>query len=243
MVSSEVWGAEIAERYDADERDMFDPDVLGATVRFLAESADGGDALEFAVGTGRVAIPLAAQGIRVCGIELSEPMAAQLLAKAPELPVTIGDMARTRVPGQFGLVYLVFNTLGNLLTQDEQVDCFVNAARHLSPGGRFVIEIGVPPLRHLPPGATAVPFDVTQRHTGFDTFELASQHLTSHHYYRDDDGAIRYGAGTFRFVWPSELDLMARIAGLEFEARYADWDRGPFTDDSPKHVSVWRKPV
>ncbi len=154
-------------------------------------------------------------------------------------------MATTVVDGagSFALVYLVYNTISNLQTQDEQVECFVNAARHLAPGGRFVIEVGVPPLRRLPPTQSAVPFDVSDDHVGFDTFELATQQSTSHHFTRESDGTWRRGAGHFRFTWPAELDLMARIAGLRLEARYADWDRSPFADESTKHVSVWRKPA
>jgi hypothetical protein len=151
-------------------------------------------------------------------------------------------MATARVPGRFSLVYLVWNTIGNLRTQDEQVACFRNAAVHLSPGGRFVIEVGVPPLRRLPPGQTAVPFVVGNEHTGFDTFDLVTQAAVSHHYSRADDGTVRYHAHNFRYVWPAELDLMARLAGLELEDRFADWNRAPFTSESDGHVSVWRVP-
>jgi hypothetical protein len=174
-------------------------------------------------------------------------MAAQLRAKVDDrtLPVTIGDMATTVVEGAgtFSLVYLVYNTIGNLLTQDAQVACFENAARHLAPGGRFVIEVGVPPLRRLPPTQSAVPFDVSDGHVGLDTFDLANQTLVSHHFTKDGDGSWRRGVGTFRYVWPAELDLMARIAGLSLEARYAGWDRSPFTSESTQHVSVWRRPA
>jgi SAM-dependent methyltransferase len=244
MTSSERWTSAEAERYDAEEHDMTSPAVLGPTVDFLAELAGEGRALEFAIGTGRVGVPLHERGVRVVGIELSEPMVAVLRRKVDEkaLPVTIGDMATTRVPGEFSLVYLVYNTISNLLTQDEQVECFRNAARHLAPGGRFVIELGVPPLRWLPPGQVAVPFDVSDRHLGFDTFELAEQVLTSHHFTRVGD-SYRRGTSRHRYAWPAELDLMARIAGLELEQRVADWDGSPFTDDSTKHVSVWRKPL
>jgi SAM-dependent methyltransferase len=244
MVSSEVWDEDTAERYDDADDPMFSAQVVGATVDLLAELAGGGRALELAIGTGRVGVPLRQRGVPVVGIELSEPMVAQLRRKAdPDtLPVVVGDMATTVVPGEFTLVYLVYNTISNLLTQDEQVECFRNAARHLGPGGRFVVELGVPPLRRLPPGQLAVPFDVGERHLGFDTFDLVHQRLVSHHYTREGD-RFRYGAGTFRYAWPAELDLMARIAGLELETRVADWDRSPFTDDSEKHVSVWRKPA
>jgi SAM-dependent methyltransferase len=244
MTSSELWTRATAERYDADEHEMTSPAVLGPTVEFLAALAGGGRALEFAIGTGRVGVPLRERGVEVVGIELSEPMVDVLRRKVDEatLPVTIGDMATTRVAGEFSLVYLVYNTISNLLTQAEQVECFENAARHLSPGGRFVIELGVPPLRWLPPGQVAVPFDVSDGHLGFDTFELAEQILTSHHFTRDGD-TYRPGRSRHRYAWPAELDLMARIAGLELEQRISDWNGSAFTDESTKHVSVWRKPV
>jgi SAM-dependent methyltransferase len=243
VTSSEVWDDETARRYDDPEDPMFSDAVLTPTLDLLADLAGDGRALELAIGTGRVGVPLRARGVPVAGIELSEPMLAQLRTKvdAASLPVAVGDMATTRVEGEFALVYLVYNTISNLLTQDEQVECFRNAARHLRPGGRFLVELGVPPLRSLPPGQTAVPFDVSERHLGFDTFELSTQHLVSHHFTREGD-RFRRSAGRFRYAWPAELDLMARLAGLEPEARYADWDRSPFTDDSTRHVSVWRKP-
>ncbi len=243
MVSSDLWSAESAQRYDASSADMFAPEVLGPTVDFLADLARGGRVLELAVGTGRVAIPMAERGLDVSGIELSEPMVDQLRAKRSDLPVVVGDMATTVVPGEFSLVYLVYNTISNLRTQAEQVACFRNAARHLAPGGRFVIELWVPTIRRFPPGQTAVPFDITDRHLGFDTLDLATQQGTSHHYSRNPDGSFRYGASNFRYLWAAECDLMAQLAGMDLEARYADWDRSPFTGDSESHVSVWRKPA
>lgn len=246
MTSSELWTRATADRYDAEEAENSSAAVLGPALAFLAELAGDGRALEFAIGTGRVGIPLRELGVPVVGIELSEHMAAVLRRKADEdtLPVTIGDMATTVVPGGFTLVYLVYNTISNLLTQDEQVDCFRNAARHLEPGGRFVIELLVPPLRFLPPGRTAVPFDVSERHLGFDTVDMVEQMLVSHHFTRDgDDGRYRRANSRHRYAWPAELDLMARIAGLELERRVADWDGAPFTQDSAKHISVWRKPA
>jgi SAM-dependent methyltransferase len=244
MTSSDLWNEATARRYDDDSAEMFAPEVLDPAVDFLAALAGTGRALELAVGTGRVAVPLVARGVPVVGIELSEPMVAQLRRKvgAATLPVAVGDMATTRVSGEFALVYLVFNTLGNLRTQSEQVECFRNAARHLAPGGRFVVEIGVPALRLLPPGQVAVPFDVSDRHTGFDTYDPVTQQATSHHYTRETDGSIRHGTHHFRYVWPAECDLMAQLAGLELERRVADWDGSPFGPDSTKHVSVWRKP-
>ncbi|MCX3058266.1 class I SAM-dependent DNA methyltransferase [Streptomyces beihaiensis] len=246
MTSSELWNRAAADRYDAEETAMSSAAVIGPTIEFLAELAGDGRALEFAVGTGRVGVPLQERGVPVVGIELSEHMAAVLRRKADEgtLPVTIGDMATTVVPGEFALVYLVYNTITNLLTQDEQVECFRNAARHLRPGGRFVIEVGVPPLRSLPPGQVAVPFDVSADHLGFDTFDLVEQLLVSHHFVPEgDSGHYRRDHSRHRYVWPAELDLMARIAGLELERRVSGWDGAPFTQDSQKHVSVWRKPA
>ncbi|MDF3299374.1 class I SAM-dependent DNA methyltransferase [Streptomyces tropicalis] len=244
MTSSELWGHATAERYDAEEAGISSAAALGPALAFLADLAGDGRALEFAIGTGRVGVPLRELGIPVSGIELSAHMAAVLRRKVDEgrLPVTLGDMATTVVPGEFSLVYLVYNTITNLLTQDEQVECFRNAARHLRPGGRFVIELGVPPLRFLPPEQVAVPFDVSERHVGFDTFDLVGQVLVSHHLTQDgDDGRYRRTASRHRYAWPAELDLMARIAGLTLERRVADWDGTPFTQDSRKHVSVWRK--
>lgn len=244
MTSSDLWDADSAERYDATSADMFDPQVLGPTVDFLAELANHGPALELAIGTGRVAVPLAAHGIRVCGIELSQPMVDRLRGKvtADQIPVVVGDMSTASVPGRFSLVYLVFNTLGNLRTQPEQVECFRNAARHLVPGGHFVIELWVPGIRRFPPGQAAVPFHLDGHHAGLDTYDLATQQGTSHHYYREDDGTVRYAATNFRYVWPGECDLMAQLAGLELVGRVADWDGRPFTSDSESHISVWRKP-
>jgi SAM-dependent methyltransferase len=223
---------------------MFAPEVLEPTVDLLADLAGVGPVLELAIGTGRVAVPLLRRGLAVSGIELSPAMVERLHAKvrADELPVVVDDMATATAPGEFSLVYLVFNSISNLRTQDEQVACFRNAARHLGPGGRFVVELFVPPLRRLPPGQTAVPFDVTEEHLGFDTIDVVTQTLTSHHYSRQADGSVRHGAGHFRYAWPAELDLMAALAGMGLEHRWADWDRSPFTADSEKHVSVWRLP-
>ena len=244
MTSSDLWDAETAARYEESSAHMYAPDVLDPAVEFLAGLAADGPALELAIGTGRVAIPLAARGIPVSGIELSEPMVDQLRRKVPadELAVVIGDMATARVPGKFALVYVVWNSLGNLRTQDEQVQCFANAARHLAPGGRFVVELGVPGIRRFPPGQAAVPFHVDDHHVGFDTYDMTTQRGTSHHYTRSADGTVRYGASNFRYIWPAECDLMARLAGLELEQRVADWHGRTFTSDSESHVSVWRRP-
>lgn len=243
MTSSDLWDDETARRYDASVADRFAPEVIEPTIAFLAALAGDGPALEFAVGTGRVAVPLAARGVAVTGIELSPPMVERLRGKvdATTIPVVVGDMATTTVPGRFALVYLVFNTLGNLRTLDEQVACFRNAARHLVPGGRFVVELGVPPLRRLPPGQVAVPFDVSDEHLGFDTYDVVTQQGTSYHYWSRADEAPRHGVHHFRYAWPAECDLMARLAGMTLESRVADWDGSPFTADSESHVSVWRR--
>lgn len=241
MTSSDLWDARTAERYDDSSSFMFSPDVLDPAVAYLAHLAGGGPALEFAIGTGRVAIPLVERGIPVTGVELSEPMVHQLHLKMPDLPVIVGDMATSTAPGKFSLVYLVWNGIGNLRTQAEQVACFRNAARHLAPGGRVVIELWVPGIRRFPPGQDGVPFHIGEHHVGFDTYDMATQQGTSHHYRRHPDGTVTYGASNFRYIWPAECDLMAQLAGLTLESRVADWDEAPFTGDSESHVSVWRR--
>jgi len=220
---------------------MFEPAALEPVVDFLAELAGDGDALELGIGTGRVALPLARRGVRVRGIDLSEAMVARLRAKpgAEEIDVAIGDFATTRVEGTFSLAYLVFNTINNLTTQDAQVACFQNVAAHLEPGGCFVIEVGVPGLQRLPPGETFQAFDVSAAHLGFDEYDIASQGLISHHYSLVA-GAWEAASIPFRYVWPSELDLMARLAGMTLRDRFRDWNREPFTSESRKHVSVWQ---
>jgi SAM-dependent methyltransferase len=208
-------------------------------VDFLARLAAEGAALEFGVGTGRIAVPLRRRGVPVHGIELSRPMAARVPAGSG-VEVTIGDFATTRVPGAFRLVYLLRNTITNLATQDEQVACFRNAAAHLEPGGRFVIEVYVPQLRRLPPGETVHPFTVTPTHLGFEEYDVAAQLARSHHYWVVD-GTLETYSTPHRYVWPAELDLMARLAGLTLDERWAGWTDEPFTGDSEAHVSVWRR--
>ena len=244
MATSDVWDEETARRYDADAAEMFAPEVLDPMLDVLVRLAGPGAALELAIGTGRVGIPLAARGVPVAGIELSEAMVRELRRKVDEatVPVVVGDMTTTEVAGEFALVYLVWNTLSNLRPQAEQVECFRNAARHLVPGGRFVIELWVPPIRRLPPGQTAVPMGVGEGHLVFDTYDLTTQECTSHHYRSRADGTTVYSTGHFRYCWPAECDLMAQLAGLELESRAADWDGRPFTSASESHVSVWRKP-
>ena len=234
------FGEDVAERYDTSLPDMYDPAVLDPAVDFLAELARGGAALELGIGTGRIALPLAQRGIAVHGIDLSEAMVAKLRAKpgAEGIGVTIGDIATTRVDGSFTLAYLVFNTIMNLTTQDEQVACFRNAAAHLEPGGCFVIEVMVPELQRLPFGETFRPFDVSARHLGFDEYDVVSQGLISHHY-NATDGKFELLSMPFRYAWPAELDLMARLAGMTLRERWSDWNREAFTRESTKHVSVW----
>jgi SAM-dependent methyltransferase len=239
----DYFGEDVAIRYDASAGAMFDADVLDPTVDLLAELAGNRPALEFAIGTGRVALPLAARGVRVSGIELSTAMAERLRAKDHDqrIQVTIGDMTEMRVEGRFGLVYLVYNTIGNVDTQDQQVAVFANASAHLEPGGCFVIEVGVPRLRHLPPGDDAHVFSHAPGYVGYDRYvDLVTQQAVSHHFYADESGTRDFRT-PFRFVWPSELDLMAQLAGMPLRDRWAGWDRAPFTAESTSHVSVWEK--
>jgi SAM-dependent methyltransferase len=242
---NEIWDDRIARRYDTPGTGMFAPDVLGPAVDRLATLADGGRALEFAIGTGRVAVPLAGRGVPVTGIELSQPMIDQLRTKADErtIPVVVGDMAAATAPGRYSLVYLVFNTISNLLTQPEQVACFRNAARHLAPGGRFVIELEVPELRSLPPGKPAVVFGSEPGYIGLDTYDVLNQRLVSHHFRYDDSGRAELFRSPHRYIWPAELDLMAQLAGLVLESRHADWAGAQFVAESPSHVSVYRRDV
>jgi SAM-dependent methyltransferase len=234
----------VAERYDESEADMFEPEVLEPAVDFLAELAAGGRALELGIGTGRIALPLSQRGIRVHGIDLSQAMVARLRAKpgGEDIGVTIGDFATTRVDGTFSVAYVVFNTIMNLTTQDEQVACFRNVAAHLEPGGCFVIEVGVPQLRRLPPGDTARVFHVSETRWGVDEYDVATQGLTSHHF-ELVDGKLERVSMPFRYAWPAELDLMARLAGMRLRERWSGWKREPFTSESRAHVSVWEKPA
>lgn len=230
----------IAERYDADAADLFQPSVVDPVVSFLAELAGEGGALELGIGTGRIALPLSQRGVRVHGIDLSPAMVAQLRPKpgAEDIGVTVGDFATTRVSETFRLAYLVYNTIMNLTTQDEQVECFRNAAAHLEPGGCFVIEVMVPALQRLLPGETVRAFTLSPTRIGFD--EIAAQILYSHHYVVDG-GQLEVFSAPYRYVWPSELDLMARLAGMTLRERWSSWARQPFTSDSTTHVSVWEK--
>src|SRR5918999_4453123 len=236
------FGERVAARFDERYAYQADPAVVDPIVAFLAELAGDGAALELGIGTGRIALPLARRGIHVHGIELSEAMVARLRAKpgAERIGVTIGDFATTTVEATFSVAYLVFNTIGNLTTQDGQVACFQNVAAHLEPGGCFVVEVGIPQLQRLPPGETIRPFTVTPAHLGFEVYDVATQIAWSHHYWVVD-GAVETLSAPFRHVWPSELDLMARLADMTLRERWSDWARAPFTSDSPSHVSVWEK--
>ncbi len=238
------FGEGVAERYDESSADMFDPAVIDPVVDFLAELASEGAALELGIGTGRIALPLSQRGVRVQGIDLSEAMVATLREKpgGEEIDVAIGDFATTRVDGTFSLAYLVFNTINNLTSQDEQVACFRNVAAHLEPGGCFVIEVGVPGLRTLPSGKRFRVFDFSETHIGIDEYDVERQGLVSHHFSLLDDGRWRLVSMPFRYVWPEELDLMARMAGMKLRERWSGWSREPFTNESTKHVSVWEKP-
>jgi SAM-dependent methyltransferase len=240
----DYFGEHVAARYDETSAEMFDPAVVDPAVDFLAGLAGHGAALELGIGTGRIALPLARRGVEVHGIDLSEAMVARLRAKpgAERIGVTVGDFATTTVEGRFSLAYLVFNTINNLTTQDEQVACFQNAAAHLEPGGCFVIEVGVPALQRLPPGETVRAFTVSASRLGFDEYDVVSQGLISHHY-TVVDGRLEVASVPFRYVWPSELDLMARLAGMRLRERWSGWRREPFTSDSTRHVSVWEKPA
>jgi SAM-dependent methyltransferase len=239
----DYFGERVAETYDG-STGVFAPGAVNATVGLLAELAGDGRALEFGIGTGRIALPLASRGVPVHGIDLSRAMVARLRAKpgGDAVGVRIGDFATTRVDGTFSLVYLVFNTIMNLTTQDAQVACFGNAAAHLEPGGCFVIELGVPQLRRLPPGQDILPWRLSEEQIVCYSYDFATQAMRGH-YVNFSDGRGEYSTIPFRYVWPSELDLMARLAGLRLRERWGGWAREPFTGESRQHVSVWEKPA
>jgi SAM-dependent methyltransferase len=234
----------VAARYDEAAAELFDAAVVDPAVGFLAELAGSGRALELGIGTGRIALPLAQRGVPVHGIELSNAMASRLREKpdGEDIGVTIGDFAMTTVEGTFAVAYVVFNTIGNLITQAAQVACFRNVAAHLEPGGCFVIELGIPELQRLPPGDTMRVFHASPTHWGIDEYDVANQRLTSHHL-ELVDGRFELFSLPFRYIWPAELDLMAQLAGMTLRERWGDWNQEPFTSDSEKHVSVWEKPA
>jgi SAM-dependent methyltransferase len=245
MRQDEIWDLDAAQRYDTPGTGMFAAEVLGPTVDRLAELAGDGRALEFAIGTGRVAIPLAERGVPVTGIELSRPMIDRLRTKIDEerMPVVVGDMATARAPGEYALVYLVFNTISNLLTQAEQVACFRNAACHLMPGGCFVIELWVPELRKLPPGQQATVWISEPGYIGLDTYDVLQQQVVSHHFRFGDGRQAQLFRSPHRYIWPAELDLMAQLGGFQLESRHADWSGSDFTAESRSQVSVYRLPT
>jgi SAM-dependent methyltransferase len=236
------FGTRVAARYDESSAEMFQPGVVEPAVEVLAELAGDGRALELGIGTGRVALPLAARGVPVHGIDMSRAMVAQLRAKpgGDAIGVTIGDFATTTVDGRFSVAYLVFNTIMNLTSQAAQVACFRNVATHLEPGGCFVVEVGVPDLRSLPPGQTVVPFQVGPTGWAYDVYDVATQAMSSN-YVDVADGRGEYRSIPFRYVWPAELDLMAELAGLRLRERWDGWTRQPFTHESRQHVSIWAK--
>ena len=240
MTAPDHFAGRVAERYDEQSAWMFATEVVEPAVDFLAELAGDGAALELGIGTGRIALPLRQRGVRVAGTDLSPDMVAQLRAKpgGEAVDVTIGDFATSRVPGSFSLAFLLFNTIMNLTTQEAQVACFRNVAAHLEPGGCFVIEVGLPDLQRLPHGERFRPFHVGRTHIGIDEYDIANQGLISHHYRGGDVHGV-----PFRYVWPSELDLMAQLAGMRPRERWSGWGREPFTSVSEKLVGVWEKPA
>ena len=244
MHDDDYFDEPVAARYDESAAEMFETAVVQPAVDFLAELAGSGRALELGIGTGRIALPLVARGVPVHGIDLSEAMVERLRAKpgGDGIGVTVGDFATTSVDGSFSVAYLVFNTIMNLTTQAAQVACFRNVAAHLEPGGCFAIEVGIPDLQRLPPGETIRAFDVSDSRWGFDEYDVAMQGLTSHHF-EIVDGRVERLSIPFRYVWPSELDLMAQLAGMRLRERWSGWRREPFTSDSRKHISVWEKEV
>lgn len=243
VVASITWKQELADVYDETSAAMFHPHVVGPAVDVLCELARGGPVLEFAVGTGRIALPLSARGVLVEGIELSQPMVDQMSKKpgADQVPVVVGDMTTTRVPGTFSLVYLVWNTIMNVTTQAEQVAVFVNAARHLDPGGHFVVEVMVPQLRRFPAGEGRRVFDLSDDHVGIETIDDFVEQITTSHHWMAVDGRLVRDSAPFRYIWPSELDLMGQLAGFQLVDRWAGWTKKPFTSDSTNQVAVFQK--
>ena len=242
MRHEDIWDKQAADNYDTPGTGMFAPELLGPTVERLVELADGGRALELAIGTGRVAVPLSERGVPVSGIEIAPAMVERLREKvdAATMPVVIGDMTTATVSGEFSLAFLVFNGISNVLTQAEQIACFQNAARHLTPGGRFVIELWVPELPKEPPAAQAIVGRVEPGYIMVDTYDVVAQHVVSNHFRFSDTAPPTLFRSPHRYVWPAELDLMAQLAGFELESRHADWSGSPFTETSRSHISVYR---
>jgi len=237
-----VWDKKTAQNYDTPDIGMFSEKVITPTVQFLKNLANNGNVLEFAVGTGRIAIPLSNSGVCVYGIDYSQAMVDELYKKTSSdiLPVVVGDMTTTKINEEFSLVYLVFNSISNLLTQEAQIECFKNAASHLTKGGKFVIELWVPELRKLPPGQSAVVFATEEKYVGLDTYDLDNQIVTSNHFHLNSDyGKANVFKTKHRYIWPAELDLMAMIAGFNLENRFSDWNSSPFNFECRSHVSVY----
>ncbi len=232
----------VASRYERLWPELFDPAVVDPAVGFLAGLAGVGPVLELGIGTGRIAIPLSRRGVAVHGVDLSPAMLTQLRAQpdAGAIGVTVGDFARVTVGRTFRLAYLLRNTITNLTTQDEQIDCFRNVAAHLEPAGLFVIENYIPALQQIPPGETIRVFTRTPTHLGFEEYDVAAQIAISHHYWVID-GELKTFSSPHRYLWPAELDLMARLAGMTLRERWTDWLRTPFTSQSRTHISVWEK--
>lgn len=235
-----IFDKRIAESYDRHHQS--DPRELAQMAEVLKELTTGGRALEFAIGTGRVALPLQGLGVEVAGIELSKAMVQELRKKetGPPMTVAIGDMTTTQTPGPFSLVYLVYNTIDNLTSQEAQLACFQNAAGHLEVGGRFLVETLVPPLQKIPFGQTKLAFSRSENHWGIDEFDVTTQNYRSHHV-RFEEGTHRKLSVPFRYAWPAEMDLMAKMAGMTLEQRWSDWMKSPFGNESNRHISIWRK--
>ena len=236
-----TYGDRVADVYDDRHQER---DDLTSVVGLLAELAAGGKALELGIGTGRIALPLAERGVEVHGIDASEAMVAKLRAKAcgDAIPVTTGDFADVRVSESYALVYVVFNTLFNLQTQDDQVRCFRSVAEHLNRDGVFLIELFVPDLTRFDSGqrADAVSVEVDRVELNVERHDPVTQQVISQHMVFSEEGTRLYPVQG-RYVWPSELDLMARLAGLRLRHRWADWSRSAFRGTSVSHISVYEK--
>jgi SAM-dependent methyltransferase len=232
----------VARTYDADEPDSFAPRVVEPMVNFLHSLCVNGSACEFGIGTGRVALPLHERGVAVHGIDLSAALVNELrsMPSGHDTPVVIGDFSHTRIDSNFDLVYLVFNTVMNLTTQARQVDCFLNAARHLRDGGHFVVEVMVPDLQRVPPGTALRSWSLSESAMSVDEYDVVTQGRVSHHSRRRHDTWSRRSI-PFRYVGPSDLDRMARVANSQFVDRWGDWFGSPFLATSPSHVSAWQK--
>lgn len=236
-----TYGDRIADTYDELYAETLDTD---RAVEALAELAEGGPVLELAIGTGRLALPLSERGLEVHGIDVSERMVARLRAKpgGDAIPVTMGDFAEVPVEGDFALIFVAFNTLFGLLTQEDQVRCFVNVAKHLAEGGVFVVEAFFPDLARFDRGQRAQVTQVDANSVMFDAsrHDPVEQRIDSQHVVINEDGTKLYPV-SIRYAFPSELDLMARLAGLELRERWGGWTREPFTAESGRHVSVYAR--